>query len=62
MFGLFKSNPIAKLEKQYAALLEQARDIQRNGDVVAASAKTAEAEAIRVRIEELEAQQRATAS
>ena len=62
MFGLFKSNPVAKLEKEYAKLLEQARDIQRNGDVVAASAKTAEAEAVRVRIEELEAQQRATAS
>lgn len=62
MFGMFKSNPVAKLEKQYAKLLEQARDIQRNGDVVAASAKTAEAEAIRVRIEEIEEQQRATAS
>ena len=62
MFGLFKSNPVAKLEKEYAKLLEQARDIQRNGDVVAASAKTAEAEAVRIRIEEIEAQQKATAS
>ena len=62
MFGLFKRDPIAKLEKKYAALLEEARDIQRNGDVVAASAKTAEAEAVREEIERLEAVQRATAS
>ena len=55
MFGLFKSNPVAKLEKQYMKLLQEARDIQRNGDVVAASAKTAEAERIREQIEKLEA-------
>ena len=62
MLGMFRKNPIVKLEKQYAKLLQEARDIQRNGDVVAASAKTAEAEAIRERIEQIEAQQRATAS
>ena len=59
MFGLFKSNPIAKLEKQYGKLLQEARDIQRNGDVVAASAKTAEAEKVREQIEAIEAQQAA---
>ena len=56
MFGLFKTDAIAKLEKQYMKLMEEARDIQRNGDVVAASAKTAEAEAIRERIEAIEAE------
>ena len=56
MFGLFKSNPVAKLEKQYMKLLQEARDIQRNGDVVAASVKTAEAETIRERIEAIEAE------
>ena len=33
MFGLFKKDPVKKLEKEYYALLEKARDIQRSGDL-----------------------------
>ncbi len=33
MFGLFKSDPKKKLEKEYAKLLEQAMNAQRNGNI-----------------------------
>jgi len=33
MFGLFKKDPTKKLEKEYKALLEKGRDIQRSGDL-----------------------------
>ena len=33
MFGLFKKDPSKKLKKEYYALLEKARDIQRSGDL-----------------------------
>lgn len=33
MFGLFKKDPTKKLQKEYEALLEKARDIQRTGDL-----------------------------
>jgi len=33
MFGLFKKDPTKKLRKEYEALLEKARDIQRTGDL-----------------------------
>jgi len=59
MFGLFKSDPVAKLRKEYMKKMEQTRDIQRNGDVVKASQLTAEAEEIGRRIDELEAQKKA---
>ncbi|MDG2391674.1 MAG: DUF6435 family protein [Planctomycetaceae bacterium] len=55
MFGFFKTNPVKNLEKQYAKKLEEARDQQRHGDVVAASRLTAEAEEILAEIEQLEA-------
>ncbi|MDC0262031.1 DUF6435 family protein [Planctomycetaceae bacterium] len=55
MFGFFKTNPVKNLEKQYAKKLEEARDQQRYGDVVAASRLTAEAEEILAEIEQLEA-------
>lgn len=54
MFGLFKKDPAQKLKADYARLLEKARDIQRNGDVVAAAKTTAEAEQVLRKIEELE--------
>ena len=56
MFGMFKKNPIANLEKQYAKKLEEARDQQRYGDVVAASRLTAEAETILAQIQQIEAE------
>ena len=33
MFGLFKSDPKKKLDQQYKALLEQAMQAQRSGDI-----------------------------
>ena len=44
--GFFKTDPIAKLDKQCARKLEQARDAQRNGKLPAFAQLSAEAEAI----------------
>lgn len=33
MFGLFNSDPLKKLEKQRARLLEEAMHVQRSGDL-----------------------------
>ena len=33
MFGLFKKDPIKKLEEQYRVKMEQAINAQRNGDI-----------------------------
>ncbi|MCP9235972.1 DUF6435 family protein [Lewinella sp. JB7] len=46
MFGLFKKDPLKALQKRYAALLEEARERQRSGDIRGYAAKTAEAEAV----------------
>lgn len=51
MFGLFNKNPAAKLEKQYAALLEKARDVQRSGDIKGYARISAEAEEVWKKIE-----------
>lgn len=54
MFGLFKKkDPIAKLEKKHAKLLEEAMQLQRGGDIKGYAAKTAEAEAVANEIEAL---------
>ena len=58
MFGLFRKDPAAKLQNEYARLLKKARDIQRNGDVVAAAKVTAEAEAVREKLDALESERR----
>ena len=55
MFGLFRKDPVKKLEAEYARLLEKARDIQRNGDVVESARVTAEAEKIGDQIDALKA-------
>lgn len=46
MFGLFKKDPLKKLEKEYSALLEEAMARQRGGDIKGYAAKSAEAEAV----------------
>ncbi|MEZ5058278.1 MAG: DUF6435 family protein [Saprospiraceae bacterium] len=53
MFGLFKSDPTKKLKKQYNLLLEEARDIQRSGDLKAYARKLEEAESVWSQIEKL---------
>lgn len=52
MFDRFRSNPAKKLEAKYRRLLEEARDLQRRGDIKAFATKTAEAEALAAQIDE----------
>lgn len=54
MFGLFKKNPLKKLKQDYAQCLEQARDLQRNGDIKGFAIMTAKAEGILQKIDTLE--------
>ncbi len=53
MFGLFKRDPIKKLEKTYQQLMEEAMHIQRSGDLKAYAKKITEAEAIQEQIAEI---------
>lgn len=46
MFGLFRRDPLAKLQKEYERKLAQAMQCQRNGDIRNYSLLTEEAEAI----------------
>ena len=57
MLSWFRKNSVDKLKRAYAAKLEEARDLQRYGDIVAYSAKTAEAEELLQEIDRLEAAQ-----
>lgn len=53
MFGLFKSDPTKKLEKKYTKLMEEARDVQRSGDLKLYAKMVAEAEEIQSQIAQL---------
>lgn len=53
LLRLFKTDPAAKLEKQYARKLEQARDAQRGGKIPEFADLSAEAEAIGKQLDEL---------
>lgn len=55
MFGFFKTDPIKKKEKEYAKMMEKARDIQRSGDIKGYSKMVAEAEELMDEIEQLKA-------
>lgn len=46
MFGLFKKNPVKELEKKHQRLLEEAMNLQRNGDLKGYAAKLSEAEVV----------------
>jgi hypothetical protein len=47
MFGLFKKkDETAQLQQKYEKLMEEARNIQRSGDMKAFALKTAEAEKV----------------
>lgn len=59
MFGLFKSNPKAKLQKQYDKKLTDALHAQRKGDIRGYSMLTLEAQNIWEQIEQLEQQKTA---
>jgi hypothetical protein len=57
VFGFFKKSPLKKLEAEHKKLLTKGFHAQRNGDVRAYSFLTAEAEAIREKIDALEARE-----
>ena len=59
MFNFFKKDPIKKLEKRYLTMMEEARDLQRSGDLKAYAKKIAESEELQLKIEELYAAKQA---
>jgi len=54
VFGLFRRSPVKQMQKHHALLLTRAFQAQRNGDIRQYSLLTAEAEALREKIENLE--------
>jgi len=54
MFGLFKKDPLKKLQQEYNDLRLKARDLQRNGDIKGFAAISAEAEELSKQFEILE--------
>ncbi|MEL7123269.1 MAG: DUF6435 family protein [Bacteroidota bacterium] len=58
MFGLFKKDPIKKLEKEYEKMMEEAMHIQRGGDIKAYALKVAEAEELMKKIQQMREQQK----
>lgn len=54
MFGLFKKDPVQKLQNQYEAKLAKAMQAQRNGDIRSFSELTEEANEIQKAIEALQ--------
>jgi hypothetical protein len=53
MFGIFRSDPIKKLKREYAQLMAEARDIQRSGDLKLYAVKISKAEEVARQIESL---------
>ena len=53
MFSFFKKDPLPKLNKEYSALLEQALEAQRRGDIKSYSKLTSEAEELASKIDDL---------
>jgi hypothetical protein len=58
MFGLFRRNEHKKLEAEYRKLLEQARDLQRNGDIQGFARMTARADELARRLEERKSEEK----
>ncbi len=56
MFGIFRSSPLKKWQKEHDALLSRAFQAQRNGDIRQYSLLTAEAEALKEKIESLKSE------
>jgi TRAP-type mannitol/chloroaromatic compound transport system substrate-binding protein len=53
MFGLFKKDPVAKLEKEYQKIMEEAMHVQRSGDLKAYARKIEASEKILEQIQAL---------
>jgi hypothetical protein len=56
VFGLFKKDPLKTLQDEYAKRLEQARDLQRNGDIKGFAELSAQADELLKQLESLEAE------
>ncbi|GGX54797.1 DUF6435 family protein [Saccharospirillum salsuginis] len=56
MFSFLKPNPIKQLQKSYESLTTRAFKAQRNGDIRTYSLLTEEAEAVKAKIEAIEAE------
>lgn len=56
MFNFFKKDPVKTLEKAYEKKMEEARDIQRSGDIKHYAELVAESEEILKEIEKLKKQ------
>ena len=56
MFGLFKKDPIKKLEEQYRKKSEEAITAQRNGDIEGFSQLSFEADELLKQLEKLESE------
>ncbi|MEZ5569884.1 MAG: DUF6435 family protein [Halioglobus sp.] len=54
MLGLFKRSPLKQFQKEHETLAYRAFQAQRNGDIRLYSTLTAEAEALREKIEKLQ--------
>ena len=53
MFSFFKKNPTQELQKQYAAIMEKAMQVQRSGDLKAYAKLIDESEEILKKIDTL---------
>jgi hypothetical protein len=53
MFGLFKKDPVAQLQKEYEKILTAAQQAQRSGDIKTYSDLSAQADAIYQKIQAL---------
>ncbi len=53
MFGFFKKDPVKALEKEHEKLMEEAMNLQRNGDLKGYATKLSEAEAVMDKIVEM---------
>ena len=56
MFSFFKKDPVEKLTRQYKKLMEEARDVQRSGDLKLYAKKMEEAEALSKEISKLKSE------
>ena len=54
MFGMFKRDPAAKVQKQYEAVMKEAIELQRSGDIRGFAAKSEEAAELEKRLAALE--------
>ena len=53
MFGIFKSDPVVKLEKQYHGILKKAMEAQRSGNIRLYSELSEQAESLLEQINDL---------